>query len=320
MFNFTTQTVVNELLPAAGKCEGFGLIATAKGADTAVRLSRGLDLNLDGIKAVYVNEGYEPEYCSAEIDLSGLTIAKGDIYRIALYIQLTGSENSYYANALTEKGKPLFIEAKAKTTAAADLAETFVNNAKKYELLVFEKELLAFENDGAKITVTGLDEHQVLTACEVQKLVQDETAVLGTSPMHPDLFETVIETEDCVKARGKEGFGTYSQMIKDLRLPTAWHTRWDAPLADEMPVPGVIYDQVTIHYCQHRGVIGGAAVGQLTDSLTKHVFYVAHDLLADFVAPLEGLDGYQKPAVKADPTDGEVSADTVDLADPTQRF
>jgi len=67
--------------------------------------------------------------------------------------------------------------------------------------------------------------------------------------------------------------------MKDLRLPTAEN---DGPWSitaqqQELPIPGNMYVQYTLHYISCRGVLGGSAVGEVTHSKTTHVFFVPAD-------------------------------------------
>ena len=48
---------------------------------------------------------------------------------------------------------------------------------------------------------------------------------------------------------GKEGFGTYSYLLHNLRLPTAARYGAFAWNKEESPVPGVVYDEYVIRYC-----------------------------------------------------------------------
>ena len=75
------------------------------------------------------------------------------------------------------------------------------------------------------------------------------------------------------------GCGTYWQVMKDLRLPTAENDGpWSITQQQmELPVPGNMYVQYTLHYVSCRGVLGGSAVGEVTHSKTTHVFFVPAD-------------------------------------------
>ena len=55
---------------------------------------------------------------------------------------------------------------------------------------------------------------------------------------------------------------------------------------EELPVPGAKYNEYIINYCVNRGIMGGDAVGEVTRSLTTHVFYVKQDLATDFEVAL----------------------------------
>ena len=82
------------------------------------------------------------------------------------------------------------------------------------------------------------------------------------------------------------GFGTYDQILKDLRLPTMEARRWEAVNKEELPIPGTLYNQYTIDYCVDRGILGTDAVGNVVKSLTHHVFFVPQALASTFEGKL----------------------------------
>ena len=47
------------------------------------------------------------------------------------------------------------------------------------------------------------------------------------------------------------------------------------------------YNQYIIRYCVNRGIMGGDAVGEVTKSLTTHVFFVNQDIATEFETALE---------------------------------
>ena len=106
--------------------------------------------------------------------------------------------------------------------------------------------------------------------------------------------------------QGKEGFGTYQWILKNLRLPTAARTSWTAINADEAPIIGAKYNEYVIRYCVNRGIMGGDAVGEVTKSLTTHVFYVNQSVSASFetalaiIAPTGGIEKVPAEAAGAD--------------------
>ena len=101
----------------------------------------------------------DPQYFEATFDLSTIVNKYDDpnttvketegVGRIALYIRLSGSQNSYYANDMVYKGKPFYIEFPIKEgDVVATLAKRIVAIAKKYQNMVYENHLIDIEATG----------------------------------------------------------------------------------------------------------------------------------------------------------------------------
>lgn len=196
-------------------------------------------------------------------------------YRLKIYISLDGNENSYCANDFVYKGKPLYIEFKGNTKAT-DLAK----QADKYQLLTMERPLLKLSRGTTEysLKVDAVDEYQRITKLVVEKFDDTKGQVAGIG-----MF---VETDDAVTiTHGNVGKGSYTQILKDLRLPTAANTRFTSP-NNEMPVPNAKYDQYTIYYCKNRGIMGGDAVGELVKSRTCHVFFVNQAVSTEWEAAI----------------------------------
>lgn len=191
--------------------------------------------------------------------------------RIELYIRLSGDNSSYYANDLVFKGKPFFVEfAIRKGDTAAKLAARIAKTARKYQNMVYEFPQLNVIADGESVVITGTDEYQVVKKAELQFYNEAHESYDCCA-----LFGDFESAEDGVVVKqGHQGFGTFRQLVKDLRLPTAANTRWDAIQQDERPVLDGHYNEYIIQYCVNRGIMGGDAVGEVVKSLTSHVFYI----------------------------------------------
>ena len=324
MFNWTTTTLINEYVGYPG---GFivddALIARSgntltndmKGEkvrwyvdktdanDPVLRVGRHFRFAASNVVAVYKREHNDPELAKVNIDLTPITEA--GFYRIAIYVRLSqGSQDSYYANDFVFKGKPFYIEFQVKEAQLADkaaLAKKVVAIAKKYMNLQYEYPLLTITANGTKVVIEATDEYQRFKVVELQELSE------GFNPdcCHPlDVYEpidsldpesdayqgNIIYAEDATDhhlLKGKEGFGTYRHITKDLRLPTAANTRWTRIAADETPQLGGKYDEYVIYMCVNRGVMGSDAVGDLVKSRTTHVFYVLHDGCNDLIEDWE---------------------------------
>lgn len=292
MFQFTTTTIVNSLqdynFPAND------LITEIKEGNTVkgIHIKRDFNFLADNVEAIYKRAASDPVMAQATIDLTEVTAPSADTtFRIAIYIRLSGCQNSYYANDFVFKGKPFYIEFLWKNgETAANVAKKVVKIAKKYQQMVYEYQLLAISENAGVLTIDGTDEYQTLTKVDFEKF--DENKGAWQEGGHVGAFEAIDSIEDkdgdivTLVRQAKQGFGTYRNMIKDYRLPTAANTRWNKIVQDETPVVGAKYNQYTVVYCVNRGIMGGDAVGEVVKSKTTHVFFVKQDLASAFETQL----------------------------------
>ena len=231
------------------------------------------------VSAMYKRTASDPVIGKAEF-----TITKPDagIYRLKLYIRLSGSQNSYYSNDFVFKGRPFVYEFKiaSNSTTATNFAKEIKRVIDKIQAFYGDK-YIRTEVKSNKLIIHGVDEYQLFTEAKIQKL---NTA--ANNPLTNEVYEDVIEG---VITKNVEGFGTYTHILKDLRLPTIEARRFEAVNQDELPIPGMKYNQYTIYYTVDRGLFGGAAVGQQVTSKTTHVFYVLDSLATKFEAALAVL-------------------------------
>ena len=312
MFKFNTTTIINST-------EDFTSIGTAlfSGQAEAEQESTGgkpffpnftvkrhLTFYQPYVKAIYFREHSGPELAQCEIDCSSISTA--GLYRIAMYIKLEGSNNEYYANDYVFKGKPFYIEFIVKENdTALKIAEKVKKIAKKYMQMVYEYPLIDVQTDGSTLIFKATDEYQRFAMVELQKYTDQVGITTGCCTLSGG-FETIetldiaatekgddvitwSEGDDDNLLKGKCGFGTYRQIIKDLRLPTADNRRWGGIIADETPVPGANYDQYTIWYCRKVGVQGMDHVGDVVTALTSHIFFVNTTVKTQWEVALEAL-------------------------------
>ena len=274
MFQFTSTTVIN-----TNKDLTTGL-KRYEATENDFTVKRAGKFKKDNVVAIYKRAASEPK--KAKITFTIPSLEAGN-YRIALYVRLSGNNNSYYSNDMVFKGKPLYIEFLVKSgDLPAAVAARIVKNAKKYLTMIYETKLLEVSNSEATVTIEAVDEYQRFAKAELQKF--NENAGLQTLKGYMGEFQAIAPKATVVEA-GKEGFGTYTQILKDLRVPTAANTRWNRIAQDESPIPGAEYNQYTVVYCTDRGIMGGDAVGMPVKSQTTHVFYVKKELVTEF----EGL-------------------------------
>lgn len=273
MFQFTTTHVINGSTDLTSGASLFRKTEDNKGND--VFEVKGVNtFKKDNIVHVFKAVAVEGKPAVLTLNLSSVDANEGDTLRLSIYIRLTQSDSSsYYANDTQYKGRPFTIEFPWMGNAA-DTAKNLKKLINKYGLLVFEKPVVKVTQEGETITLTAVNEFQRFYTFKLEKFVETDKPY----------GESYIEIKDAfeLKEEGVESFGDYGYILRNIKLPTHEHTRAWAPKAHEMPVPGALYDQYTIHYCAKRGVLGMNAVGEVTKSLTTHVFFVNQNVSTNF--------------------------------------
>lgn len=273
MFQYTNTIVLNSL-----KDVTTGLDKIVEGSDN-IEVRRVNKFLKSNVSAMYKRAASDPVIGKAEFTI---TNPGAGIYRLKLYIRLSGSQNSYYSNDFVFKGKPFVYEFKiaSNSTTATDVAKEIKRVIDKIQAFYGDK-YIKTEVAEDKLTIHGVDEYQLFTEAKIQKL---NTA--ANNPLTNEVFEDV--TEGTI-TKSVEGFGTYTHILKDLRLPTIEARKFEAVNQEELPVPGAKYNQYIIEYKVDRGLFGGAAVGQQVTSKTTHVFYVLDSLATEFETALKVL-------------------------------
>lgn len=320
MFNFTTTTVVNNpkairFIPRSADGKHFAKIQVNRYPELYH------DPNGVGphIVDVAINKATKAEFAEAEIDLSPANgFENGQKYRIDIYIRIQGNNESTYANDWVFKGKPLSLgEFIYKTTTPqgggaatidANLVDNIVKNIKSKMLTIYGEALVNVTKvSSTKLNIKAKTQYQrfidqdnnagvkVMHISNIanafdQKFVGANINEFGASIVGDYASEEMFADDgndgnSIVKmiATGKEAFGDFAHIVKDLRLPTGPNTRWYGPAVgdwtmdeanDDRPNPGSYYTQITITYEADRGVMGLGVVGGLAKSRTTHVFYV----------------------------------------------
>lgn len=311
MFQFTTTNVIN-----SDKDLTTGKALYEVKNDTLV-VKRVANFKKENIAAIYKAVAVDPENAKVTIDLTGVSATAGDVLRLSIYVGLSqASQDSRYSNDMIYKGKPFSVDFVWQDTAA-NSAKKLVETIKKYSLLVYGEKLLTASNSGAFITIEATNEYQRFKRVDLEKFEKtpDEYPYSGKYTVIKSLSNLASKTSDQLNGTtegffaGKEGFGTYSFLLHNLRLPTSARTRAFGINQDETPIVGAKYNQYTIHYCANRGVLGLNAVGDTVKSVTTHVFYVKSDLAGAFEALLAQVGSITTASAKAkDPVDPQAQS------------
>lgn len=286
MFKWTNTSIVNSNLDSSGKPKWSAQAEdTSSGVVGSFEFKRVNKFLKPNVVAIYKREAADPVLGKVIFTMENQGVGN---YRVALYIRLSGSQNSYYSNDFVFKGKPLMYEFAVKdaSATATDIAKEAARVIEKIQTIYGDHWIKASAN-GNNLVIEGTDEYQLFTRAEIQKF--DPTALVGGEFV---TIATALPADDPdhdganTIVKSKEGFGTYWMILKDLRLPTMEARRFAGINEEELPVPGAKYNEYIINYCVNRGIMGGDAVGEITRSLTTHVFYVKQDLAAGFEAAL----------------------------------
>lgn len=283
--NFQTQTIINSNLdPDSGKGVVLfeGKEEKVDGVQKDVlKIKRDFLFVKDNVDCIRRRKGYSAELCEATINFTKLTsvVVPTDhavnYLRLDIYLGVEGAEPYIYSTPWYHKGKPFWVEfiAKKGDTAKA-LADRLEKTIKSNHMFQVDKDFIKVANNGeGKITLTGATEYQRFRKVTIN--IFEEAADYEVAAMNPNKVQ-VTDPIALVKF-GKNAFGTYSQIIKDLRLPTAANYQWSAIRQVETPIVGATYNQYIIEYHAPANSYPLSVVGGRLDSYTTHVFWVKND-------------------------------------------
>ena len=328
--NFQTQTIINSNLdPDSGK--GVVLFEGKKekvdGVEKDVlKIKRDFLFVKDNVDCIRRRKGYAAELCEATIDFTKLTsVVPTDhavnYLRLDIYLGVDGAEPYIYSTPWYHKGKPFWVEFIAKEgDSAKALADRLEKTIKSNRMFQVDKDLIKVANDGAgKITLTGATEYQrfrkvTLNIFKETADYADEVAIMNPNEVQAADPNKVQASDPIALVKfGKNAFGTYSQIIKDLRLPTAANYQWSAIRQVETPIVGAIYNQYIIEYHAPANSHPLSVVGGRLNSYTTHVFWVKNDtdLVTAWETALKTLgdiiDSDTKPAAEGSGKSSRVS-------------
>ena len=322
MFQFTTTTVINSAKDYTNPS-----VELFKGDSKYFDVKRVNRFKVKNIRSVYKQDPVAQSNAKATIDMAKvketLTANKATkgTFRVEIYVHLAQSNNNpLYSNTWVVKGRPWTFEFSATSTEEASaIVDKVIKMITKFKLFTMDTEQLKATKEGTKLVLTAQDPYQIFSKVELQYFDPSIGTTTGCCTPRGEYapVENYGVTNVTTITPGNEGFGTFEWIMRNLRLPTAEQTRWNALYQDDRPMVGATYTQYTLEYCENRGILGGDAVGEETKSVTTHVFFVNQAVKEQFEAALTaaGITPLA-PTAGAVETDAEVKADKVaaDLA------
>lgn len=322
--NFQTQTIINSNLdPDSSKLNGKGtdntyLFKSGKtnidGVEVdALKIKRDFVFVKDCVKAIRKRAGYNAVMCKATIDfadsalLAALKAGGAKTYcRLDIYLGVEGAEPYIYSTPWVQKGMPFWIEFTVKKAdEAATIAKNVADMLKKNHVFLCDKDLINVSVSGSKLILEGATEYQRFRKIEISTFDAYDDYADKVAELDPT---KTAATDIKLDERGKNSFGTYSQIIKDLRLPTAANYQWTHIRQMETPIVGAIYNQYIVEYEAPATNDGLHAVGQRMTSHTVHVFWVKND--SDLISAWETALGTVGTVVDVDATSGNDEDDS----------
>lgn len=317
--NFQTQTIINSNLdPDSSKLNGKGTdnIYLFKSGKTnidgvevdALKIKRDFVFVKDCVKAIRKRAGYNAVMCKATIDfadsalLAALKAGGAKTYcRLDIYLGVEGAEPYIYSTPWVQKGMPFWIEFTVKEAdEAATIAKNVADMLKKNHVFLCDKDLINVSVSGSNLILEGATEYQRFRKIEISTFDAYDDYADKVAELDPT---KTAATDIKLDERGKNSFGTYSQIIKDLRLPTAANYQWTHIRQVETPIVGAIYNQYIVEYEAPATNDGLHAVGQRMTSHTVHVFWVKND--SDLISVWETALGTVGTVVDVDATSSD---------------
>ena len=317
MFQFTTTTVINSAKDYTNPS-----VDLFKGDSKYFDVKRVNRFKVKNIRAVYKQDPVAQSNAKATIDMAKvktvLTTSKATkgTFRVEIYVHLAQSNNNpLYSNTWVVKGRPWTFEFSATSTEeAGNIVDKVIKMITKFKLFTMDTEQLKATKEGTKLVLTAQDPYQIFSKVELQYFDPSIGTTTGCCTPRGEYapVENYGVTNVTTITPGNEGFGTFEWIMRNLRLPTAEQTRWNALYQDDRPMVGATYTQYTLEYCENRGILGGDAVGEETKSVTTHVFFVNQAVKTQFEAALTaaGITPLA-PTAEAVETDAEVKANKV---------
>ena len=323
--NFQTQTIINSNLdPDSSKLNGKGTDNTYlfKGGKTnidgvevdALKIKRDFVFVKDCVKAIRKRAGYNAVMCKATIDFADSALSAAlktggakTYCRLDIYLGVEGAEPYIYSTPWVQKGMPFWIEFTVKEAdEAATIAKNVADMLKKNHVFLCDKDLINVSVSGSKLILEGATEYQRFRKIEISTFDAYDDYADKVAELDPT---KTAATDIKLDERGKNSFGTYSQIIKDLRLPTAANYQWTHIRQVETPIVGAIYNQYIVEYEAPATNDGLHAVGQRMTSHTVHVFWVKND--SDLISAWETALGTVGTVVDVDDTSSNDEDDSV---------
>lgn len=309
MFQFNATTVINGTKDTSGK----PLFSTVETGDLKkFIIKRFGSFDKECIVNIFKNSPKEGTVSELKFIVPDFTTLGTGEYRLSFRIVPKNAVLSDYQNLSTYAGKTYdfdFIvarEGEDKNLIADKIKKNLNLLLRESELdFVFESEknsdTITFKTKSSYFNIENVVLYKYTNSCEVScggLIGYDIIDVLDAPENFKDgKYESTNALKGSSLTPCDPGFGTYEYLLNTVCLPTDANYCFGSQTEFMRPIAGVTYTQYVIDYYKNRGILGHAAVGQKTESLTQFSIWVAEGVLKEFDEALDKL-GLEKGADK----------------------
>ncbi len=282
MFNYTHEVIINSNV---GTLEGNKRIGTYDDIALGVKhlvIERAGDYRSDlifprGEGVVFKTPGYDGQLATLTVTAPA-SLAAGDVFQFSVFVKLLdpAAIAEYAYPNWASFGKPVVVGFTHKDGGV--FADELLAALK--DAIPFNNKFITVAKSGTSVVLTASMFGMEFEGAKLEKLI--EGACDGCAF---DRYELVAD--DYATTETKVPFGTGDKLVENYRFPTYGNRRYAALNSDEMPIPGAIYTMYSFAYDSPRPGFGGlSGVGQKIDAVTRHIYWVKSDVVADFDAAL----------------------------------
>lgn len=282
MFNYTHEVIINSNV---GTLEGNKRIGTYDDIALGVKhlvIERAGDYRSDlifprGEGVVFKTPGYDGQLATLTVTAPS-SLAAGDVFQFSVFVKLLdpAAIAEYAYPNWASFGKPVVVGFTHKDGGV--FADELLAALK--DAIPFNNKFITVAKSGTSVVLTASMFGMEFEGAKLEKLI--EGACDGCAF---DRYELVAD--DYATTETKVPFGTGDKLVENYRFPTYGNRRYAALNSDEMPIPGAIYTMYSFAYDSPRPGFGGlSGVGQKIDAVTRHIYWVKSDVVADFDAAL----------------------------------
>lgn len=272
MFNYTTETILNDLTKVTVVLGALTAPASAVPWDPTIEATKKA-LSIQRLNKAFVVAGtddkikdstvYKRAYTAPVNAVGAVTVpttVSGTLYRLGVQLTTNGYADAFFARDRVLFGKPFYVEFLGTGTAATDAA-TLIAAWNKLTASYNGNFVVASSGGGAVVSLTaGIP--QIVFQSIVLESIDTTTGIATTVATGSTTTPNVLP------------FGNYDDLIRNHRLPTLENFRPFGLNQEELPVAGATYDCYEFEYVADRGVIDHSFVGGTGTSRTNHIIWV----------------------------------------------